>query len=291
MKMKEVQAQTGLSRKAIEYYQQKRLISPQAGENAYRDYSAREVERLRQIAFLRDLDLSVEEIARVLCNQHGQAALGDVLRGRALREDRQRRKQRILQAYQQQGYSRELRAALDAILREESVARRFERLLPGYFGQMLLVNFLPYLQQPLTTPAQEETFRQMLEVLDNMPPLDLPEDLRDYVRQAGADMSLTLMEQAAQQKAAAIQDADRWLKDNRQAVEQYLAWRQSPEYEESPPGRLARLLRAYFAQHGYYEQVIPLMRQLSPAYDAYYGQMLAANDQLLAQLPQSADLS
>ena len=290
MKMKEVQAQTGLSRKAIAYYQQKGLIEPVVGENAYRDFSPEQVERLWQVAFLRDLDLSVEEIARGLAEDGGQAALGDVLRERALWDDRQRRKQAILDHYARQGYSEDIRRALDAILREESVARRFERLLPGAFGQLVLVNLLPYLQQPLTTPAQEEAFQQMLMVLDDMPSLALPDDLRDFAEQAGQDMPLELMQKTAQHKADAVRDVDRWLEDNRDRVAQYLAWRQSPEYEASPAARLSQVLKAYFDEHGYYARVIPLMRRLSPAYDAYVRQMLAANERLMEQVPQSKAL-
>ena len=35
----EIQKETGLTRKAIEYYEDKGLIHPQKSENGYRDYS------------------------------------------------------------------------------------------------------------------------------------------------------------------------------------------------------------------------------------------------------------
>lgn len=142
----------------------------------------------------------------------------------------------------------------------------------------------------MTTPAQEEAFEQMLSVLDDMPPLALPDDLRDFVEQAGQNMPLDLMQKTVQHKADAVRDVDRWLEDNRDMVAQYLAWRQSPEYEASPAARLSQVLKAYFDEHGYYARVIPLMRRLSPAYDAYVRQMLAANERLMEQVPQSKAL-
>lgn len=42
----EIQSKTGLTRKAIEYYEEKGLIRPQKSENGYRDYSQKDLEIL-----------------------------------------------------------------------------------------------------------------------------------------------------------------------------------------------------------------------------------------------------
>ncbi|HES7641917.1 TPA: MerR family transcriptional regulator, partial [Streptococcus pyogenes] len=46
----EIQNKTGLTRKAIEYYEEKGLINPQKTENGYRDYSENDLEVLIQIS-------------------------------------------------------------------------------------------------------------------------------------------------------------------------------------------------------------------------------------------------
>ena len=49
----EVCRQTGLTKKAIEYYEAQMLIKPTVLDNGYRDYQTRDIERLREISVLR----------------------------------------------------------------------------------------------------------------------------------------------------------------------------------------------------------------------------------------------
>nr|WP_245149643.1 MerR family transcriptional regulator [Peptoniphilus raoultii] len=48
----EIQKETGLTRKAIEYYEDKGLIHPQKSENGYRDYSTKDLEILKRYLYL-----------------------------------------------------------------------------------------------------------------------------------------------------------------------------------------------------------------------------------------------
>lgn len=74
----EIQNKTGLTRKAIEYYEEKGLINPQKTENGYRDYSENDLEVLIQISLLRKLGISVTEIEGYLTT--GISSLSSVLR-------------------------------------------------------------------------------------------------------------------------------------------------------------------------------------------------------------------
>lgn len=67
MKIKEVCERTGLPRRAVRFYEEKGLVSPDidAG-NEYRDYSEADVRRLQLVARLRELRFSVDRIRRVL---------------------------------------------------------------------------------------------------------------------------------------------------------------------------------------------------------------------------------
>lgn len=67
MKIKEVCERTGLTRRAVRFYEEKGLVSPDidAG-NEYRDYSEADVRRLQLVARLRELRFSVDRIRRVL---------------------------------------------------------------------------------------------------------------------------------------------------------------------------------------------------------------------------------
>lgn len=63
MRIKEVEALTGLTAKAIRLYESKGLLNvARESENDYRDYSEEDVRRLKTIAFLREMDISLQGI-------------------------------------------------------------------------------------------------------------------------------------------------------------------------------------------------------------------------------------
>lgn len=58
----DIQKITGLTRKALEYYEGKGFIHPRRLENGYREYSEKDVEILNQIALFKKLGLTITEI-------------------------------------------------------------------------------------------------------------------------------------------------------------------------------------------------------------------------------------
>ena len=58
----DIQKITGLTRKALEYYEGKGFIHPRRLENGYREYSEKDVEILNKIALFKKLGLSITEI-------------------------------------------------------------------------------------------------------------------------------------------------------------------------------------------------------------------------------------
>ena len=273
MMIKEVQELTGLGRKAIEYYQQKGLIDPAVLENGYRDYSQEEADTLRHIALLRALDVPLEEIRALLSGGKSPDAL---LRERQSDTDRQQRKTRLMEDYAKTGPTEDLKRKLDALGREESLAKRFFRLLPGYFGQMLLYNFAPFLEDPAASEAQEKAFEEAVSFLDSMPPLLLPPDLAEAAEIAAEDLSLDVMLEMQQGKRAALRDPEGWFKEHERFIKAYGQMKQTEEYRSAPAVRASELLKAYLTETGCYERFIPLMRRLSPAYDEYCRDLVRA---------------
>ena len=65
MNTKQVEELTGLTRQNIRYYERQGLLEPaRADGNDYRDYSQKDVERLKLIKMLRMLDMPTERIER-----------------------------------------------------------------------------------------------------------------------------------------------------------------------------------------------------------------------------------
>ncbi len=67
MTIKEVEEQTGLSRSNIRFYEKEKLIEPLRNNiNGYRDYSEKDIEIIKKIAYLRTLEISIEDIRSII---------------------------------------------------------------------------------------------------------------------------------------------------------------------------------------------------------------------------------
>ena len=89
MKINEVEAQVGITKKNIRFYEEQGLLSPRRNsENGYRDYGPEEVAVLRQIKLLRKLGVPLEEIRRM---QAGSSTVADGMRRHLVTLERERR--------------------------------------------------------------------------------------------------------------------------------------------------------------------------------------------------------
>lgn len=66
MKINEVEKKTGLSRQTIYWYEKEGLIQFERSKNGYRNFTEKEVDALRYIRALRDMDFSIDEIRHIL---------------------------------------------------------------------------------------------------------------------------------------------------------------------------------------------------------------------------------
>lgn len=76
-------------------------------------------------------------------------------------------------------------------------------------------------------------------------------------------------------KIEAIENAEKWLKENKNIIAQY------QDYKNSPMKTIQDKLQTFMLDNKYYEIAIPLIRKFSKSYDQYYKKMLIANEQYL----------
>lgn len=77
MTIKEVAERTGLTRSNIRFYEKEKLIEPSRNDNnGYRVYSEKDVGDLKKIAYLRTLEISVEDIRHIIA---GKVSLTEIL--------------------------------------------------------------------------------------------------------------------------------------------------------------------------------------------------------------------
>ena len=70
MTIKEVEEQTGLTRSNIRFYEKEKLIETSRNDkNGYRNYSEKDVENIKKIAYLRTLEISIEDIRNIISDK------------------------------------------------------------------------------------------------------------------------------------------------------------------------------------------------------------------------------
>ena len=89
MKINEVEALVGVTKKNIRFYEEQGLLSPQRNsDNGYRDYSEEDVQTLRRIKLMRKLGLPIEEIRQM---QSGGRTVADAMRRHLVTLERDKR--------------------------------------------------------------------------------------------------------------------------------------------------------------------------------------------------------
>lgn len=273
----EIQHKTGLTRKAIEYYEEKGFIKPQKLENGYRDYSEKDLQALLKVSLFRKIGMSTSEIKKCL---YSDDALSSVLRKKQHQLDSDEKRKEILEFITKGERKDLINEKIALIEAEESIYERLERIFPGYLGQMIFAAYQPFLTETLEKEA-EESFKKYVEYLDSLPSFELDESEKDYIEKMSSAFDMQTLKEVNKAKFNAIENANEWLKSKENAISQYESYKNSEEYQNSMMKQIQDKLQKFMKDNKYYEIVIPLIRKFSKSYNEYYKKLLKANDQYL----------
>ena len=280
MKRSEVEKITGLTRKAIFYYEDKGLIRPHKEENNYRSYSEEDVDRLLQISIYRKLGLNISEIKNILASKEKE--LASILRDRQYRLELEENKKNLLEKLIKSKNFEEIAKDLEALEKEETIYERLARIFPGYFGHIFFISYKPFLGDKLDED-QEPVFHELIKILDSLPEIDFTEEEKAYIEKLTSDFDLETLEAVNQEKIQAVYNYEDWMEDNKDKVRAYEEFKESEDYKTSQVKKISDKLRAYMVENNYYDLVIPLISKISPSYDAYYKKLLEANEKFLRE--------
>ena len=283
MKSKEVQEKTGLTRKAIEYYEELSLITPSRDESGYRRYSDDDISTLIQINIFKKLGVSLSDIAGILNSGDKAKTLNNIVRDAEIRHNLDLKKIKLLKKCVEDGSFDNIRTELLSLEAQESIYDRLSDKFPGYLGQMFFLNYAPFLQGKLETDEQKNAYSELVDFLDQMENIPFTNEEKNIILESGDWISTETMESIIEGKIEAIEDPDKWIKENDDIIAQYQAFKKSEEYKALPIIQIFEKIKAYLQQSGYYEVAIPLIRKMSPDYDEYYLKMLNANEKLFEQ--------
>ncbi len=290
MLINEVSKITGLTKKAIEYYTIQGLVCPNILENGYRDYDQSDINKLNTISILRQLGLSTNEIKSVLSDE-SRAVLHTLSVQKELSFQREQAKKLLLDKLCQGFSYSEISKDLQAINDSKTITEKLLESFPGYYGRFVCLHFARFLNEPIITEKQQSAYERVISFLDNAPQLTLPEDLQEYLNEGTKDIGTEQIIEMIKNTKKSIENPDDFFAENKEVLEQYLIYKKSDKYKNSPAYKIMELIKEFNSISGYNDIFIPALKELSPSYSEYYQQLEKANEKLLERYPEIGKMS
>lgn len=275
----EIQKKTGLTRKAIEYYEKKKLITPKKYQNGYRDYSEKDLDVLMKISLYRKIGLSVDEIEQILeCDKN----IASVFRNKEFEIDFLEKRKDILKMVLSGESNKRIDEYISLIEKEETIYNKLERAFPGYFGQMMFSAYQPFLNEKIKEGG-EAAYLEYIDYLDSLEEFSLTENEQEYVENLTSSFSIDTLEEINFNKIEAIENTKRWMSENREFIAEYNNFKNSLEYLKSPLKEIEDKFKKFMLENNYYDIAIPLIRKFSKSYDEYYIKLIEANKKYIEE--------
>lgn len=276
----EAAKETGTTKKAIEYYEEQGLICPEISENGYRSFSDEDVMKLRKISVLRSLGLSVAEIKEFLSGEKYDK-IQKIIDKKAFETETLKAKEKLLKELSEKGDWDKIQEEVRTLERKNSVLIRLLNCFPGFYGQYLTVHFAPFLNEPITTPEQQEAFDTAVTFLDNLK-IDIPDDLRKFIYEITKEMDMKFAEKISKNLQETVENPKKYFEENRENIELYRQMKESEEYKVSSAFKLNEFFKKISSENGYYDIFIPAIKVLSTSYKAYCEKLMEA-DRIFAE--------
>ena len=274
----EIQEKTGLTRKAIEYYEEKGLIKPVKLENGYRDYSDEDLETLNQIFLFRKIGLSISEIED--CLSSDGKSFSSILRRKEYQLEIEQKRKEVIELIVKKGNQNIIENKIALIEAEESIYEKLEGTFPGDFGQLIFSAYQPFLNETLYKEGKD-AYKEFVAYLDSLPSFELSKEEQEYIEEISSTYNIKILKEVNESKIEAVENSEKWLEENKDIISQYQKYKNSDEYQNSPMKVIQDKLQKYMIDNKYYETAIPLIRKFSKNYDDYYQELLIANDKYL----------
>lgn len=285
MKINEVCRLTGLTKKAIYYYEQKGIVRPKIMENGYREFCKVDVERLEKVAVLRSLGLSVMDIKDVLNSKFPKEELKKCVIKKNLENELSKKQTELLEALSMGVNIQTIIKGTEELNKRKSIKEKILEMFPGFYGRFFISHFDRFLKDPINTDVQIDAYNIIINFLDEVEPLNISDEIMDQLEGAMEFWTDDKLKEVEIEKQKNIENPEEFLKEQSKIIEEYQAFRDSEEYEESILGKIMGVMKSFGETSGYSEIFIPEMRKLSPSYDEYYKKLLKANESFIERYP------
>ncbi|MGO1580624.1 MAG: MerR family transcriptional regulator [Peptoniphilaceae bacterium] len=271
MRIKEVCELTGLTKKAIYYYEKKEIISPKFMSNGYREFDNEDIKRLKKIYILKSLGLSITNIKEILDSKISKEKLRQCITKKSLEEEISKNESDLLKKLLEGEDIDKILREIEDLNSKKTIKERILNMFPGFYGRFLIIHFSRFLNDPIRSDDQIKAYKEIVEFLDRVEAFKIRDEK---------------MEELEIEKEENLDNMDEFIIENSDFIKDYINFKESDEYESSFLKEIMEAMRNFTKESGYNEIFIPAMRRLSPSYNNYYKKLLASNEVFLKKYPE-----
>lgn len=292
MLINDVCSLTGLTKKAISYYEKQGLLNPRKGINGYREYSENDVVVLSEISLYRKLDISIKDIKLIINSDDKKIVLNKIMKDKYKKEIQLKMQksylERIINDNFDENSIRQLNEEIINIEKSsgEFISKELIRGFPSGIGRYLANHFKPYLNEPLDTADKCRAWIEIVDFLDNIPEIKIPKIIEMGYENISDDMNIQLNENMRNEmnkmfdsKGEELEEYKKKLLDNiEQLNDKSLLKIMNPFY------KFKKQMNEFFHSSGYYDIFLPSIKIISSEYREYHDKLTAFNDKLSKEL-------
>ena len=292
MLISEVCKLTGLTKKAISYYENQNLIKPIKGYNGYREYTKEDIELLNEISLYRKLDISLKDIKVIIKSKDKKSVLRNIIQEKQKQEMHIKMQKIYLERIIENEFTNECIGELNAeiIANEKNsgdfIRRELIRVFPSGIGKYIAYHFSPYLNEPLDTKEKYRAWIEIVEFLDSVPEIKIPKfielgygnmtddmykSINEGIKNEINNMLNAEEEELEVYKKKILDSIDR---QNHKSLRKFM----------NPYNKLKKQLNEFFTSSGYYDIFIPNMKILSSDYSEYQNKLMELNELISKEL-------
>lgn len=292
MLINEVCVLTGLTKKAISYYEKQGLIKTKKNGNGYRKYVDEDVALLNEISLYRKLDISIKDIKIIIGSKDKKLVLNKILEDKHKKELQIKMQEIYLKKIISTDFcEKSIKKLNEEIIEVEKnngdfIRRELIRAFPSGIGKYLAYHFAPYLSEPLDTTEKYKAWIEIVQFLDSIPEIKIPKIIEAGYENINDEMHKKISENTRDEinkilnakgeeleyyKKKLLENID---KQNHESVIKLM----NPFY------KFKKQLNEFFSSSGYYDIFIPNMKILSSEYRKYHESIIKLNEVITKEL-------
>ena len=282
MQINEVIQKVDLTKRAIKYYEEQGLISVNKDKNGYRNYSEEDVKTLKEISVYRKLGISIKDI-KVLLNTKDKQLLENIYKEKLSKIKENQKEIDSLRKFIDNDNVEEIYNILDF----ENLACSIQEMIPGFYGYYFMNHFMPYLQIKIETKEQQESYKRIVEYLDNVnikiPLIMKINSFIMYKLLSKQDIN-KMVEQIDAKTKSYINISDDEYEKLKEKTRKNVKLKNSLLYKYNPAFISQRKFMKNLQDSGYNDIFIPNMIILSPKYKEYHDALTSINNRICNDL-------